>query len=93
MTDRKWYEDHDNLTGLARWLNGEYYFQSPDGVLYFFEKPWKYGREYGLWRLYEGTKDVTIRASVLEALDDEEMTAEEVLAAEEERNAQAHDQP
>jgi hypothetical protein len=48
-----WYEVHDNLCALARWLKYEGQWDGVGGVgnlLYFFEKPWKYDNE---WSAYQ----------------------------------------
>ena len=52
MTDRKWYESPDNVYDLAQWLDGEGYFDKTSDMLRFFEKPWKWDREFGLYQLW-----------------------------------------
>lgn len=97
MTDRKWYEandpvywyeTHDNLTGLANWLHHECcYFSDPGAMLYYFEKPWKWEREWALYQLWEkqhphfgDSKTIEFIERIIEAVDDPKMTAESLLA-------------
>lgn len=50
-----WFEVHDNLLALARWLKGEGQWDGVGGVgnlLYYFEKPWKYSNE---WNAYQAS--------------------------------------
>jgi hypothetical protein len=85
MSDRKWYETHDNLTGLANWLNCECcWFSDAAAVIYYFEKPWKWTREYELWQLAQ-RGFCTERC--IEAVDDPRMTAEQLEAELEEEGA------
>lgn len=44
-----WYFDRDSVLGLARWLHTEGQWDGAGGVkglIYFFEKPWKYDNEW-----------------------------------------------
>jgi len=44
-----WYTYHDKVTSLAHFLDLQDYFIGKNpvwNVIYFFEKPWKYEREY-----------------------------------------------
>ena len=46
-----WYESHENITRLGGWLLHEYLLPSDDpaaGLQYFYEKPWKYTKEWDL---------------------------------------------
>ena len=46
-------ETFDNVLGLASWLDSEICaFAKTSDVIYFFEKPWKWTREYGTWQLW-----------------------------------------
>ena len=49
----KWYNDHDNVVGLARWMEKMDLWVSTAEVIYFMEKPWKWTLEYELWVLYK----------------------------------------
>jgi hypothetical protein len=95
-----WHETHDNLVGLAEWLNSECCaFRDIEDCISFFEKPWKWTREYELWQLWvkadtrePGYRGMPIemrkfRERCIEAVDDEKMTAERLLAELEEKNA------
>ena len=42
----KWFESHDNLIELARWLLSVGWFKTSDDVIRFFEKPWKWEPEW-----------------------------------------------
>jgi len=91
MTERKWYETHDNLVGLAEWLNSECcYFSDAGAVIYFFEKPWKWNREYALWKLWNESKEPLFRETIVEAVFDDKITAEQLLAEQEETSAESN---
>jgi hypothetical protein len=50
MTDpTPWYADHDELVHFANVLVDTDWFESPRGVVYFFEKPWKWEPQHQLW--------------------------------------------
>jgi hypothetical protein len=102
-TSRKWYETHDNLTGLAQWLNSECcYFSDASAVIYYMEKPWKWTREFHLWQLYVKSLSAQARGQAIdtpeftqrciEAVDDEKVTAESLLAELEEEAPPEHPQ-
>lgn len=91
MDNRKWYETHDNLVGLAEWLDSECSnFIDASEAIRFFEKPWKWTREYDLWTLW--TKSLSARSRgnaidttdfsqrCIDAVNDEKMTAEQLRA-------------
>jgi len=49
IVETDWYTYHDKVTSLARFLDLQDYFRGKDpvgDVIYYFEKPWKYEREY-----------------------------------------------
>ena len=47
----EWYESHNELIGLALWLESKTKaFTDVLDVLQFFHKPWKWQREYDLWQ-------------------------------------------
>lgn len=48
-----WYEYQSNRNALARWLDDHSEFTNPSDVIYYFEKPWKYDRE---WDEYQAEK-------------------------------------
>ena len=55
--NNKWHEHVDNRVGLGGWLDAEGMFDGTTSVLAFFEKPWKWDREYWCWQLWL-TRDV-----------------------------------
>ena len=38
----RWYQDRENMTSIARILDGEFVFNKTSDVVYFMEKPWKW---------------------------------------------------
>lgn len=83
----KWYETHDNLVGLANWLNSECgYFSDASAAIYFFEKPWKWEREWGIWQAWQSAPVMSppkmreFKERCIEAVDDEKMNATDLLA-------------
>lgn len=77
MTDGMWYEDSSNVIGLATWLDDHSYFSDSQAVLRFFEKPWKWEREFELWDLFRSTRLIHLRSRCVESLDDN-TTAEQL---------------
>jgi len=48
-----WYDIHNNLTALARWLKYQGEWDGDGGVgnlIYYFEKPWKYDNEWNAFQ-------------------------------------------
>jgi len=84
MTDRSvkrnWHEVHDTRVALAEWLEGQRSFSTVANCILFFEKPWKWDREYALWRMWQvADRDSQRRERIIEALDDER-SAEDLMA-------------
>lgn len=78
--DIKWHETHDNLVGLASWLDSECYaFPDVSNCIRFFEKPWNWDREYDLWLLWQAADSDDVRERCIVAVD-ESLFAEQVLA-------------
>ena len=50
--DRQWYECIDNATGLAAWMVEECIFTTPEHVVYFFQKLWKWETEFHCYLAY-----------------------------------------
>lgn len=48
-TQSEWWNNEDNVFSLARHLIDNGYLESADDVYYFFEKPWKYNKQ---WETY-----------------------------------------
>jgi len=44
-----WYADHGEVVSLASILVGLDRLSTPHDVIYFFEKPWKWDREFRIW--------------------------------------------
>ena len=86
MTDRKWYESPDNVYDLAQWLDGEGYFDKTSDMLRFFEKPWKWIREFGLYQLWQKAVHPQLEELCVEAVFDNSKTAEDILAEQEEND-------
>lgn len=49
MTE-KWYQDYREVISFAEVLNQADEFSTPEDVIYFFEKPWKWTPEYISWK-------------------------------------------
>lgn len=47
-----WYNSHDNLVGFGGVLDDAGFFANTKDLLYFFEKPWKWGAEYVIWESF-----------------------------------------
>lgn len=49
--EQPWWERRGELLSLYEWLNerGESPAETPDGVVYFLEKPWKWEEEHDLY--------------------------------------------
>lgn len=78
MPDRKWYDNTDDVVSLAQWLHSECcYFLDVGSVIYFFEKPWKWTREFHIWQLAQ--RGVCTERCI-EAVDDPRMTADQLEA-------------
>ncbi len=83
MANAEWYETPANVLGLADWLNDGGWFSTPQDALRFFEKPWKWTREFGLWRLWreaDAANDEKLREAAVDALDDGNTAASDVRA-------------
>ena len=46
MNEEQWFADYANVLALANWLDDDGYFETPNAVIYFFSKPWKYEEEW-----------------------------------------------
>lgn len=42
-------QTYDKIAEFAHVLVDANWLDTAESVLYFFEKPWKYDREYGIW--------------------------------------------
>lgn len=73
-----WHEDHSNLIGLATWLESESLLGDASEAIAFFEKPWKWDREYHLWVLWKSSNDPDWQEHIVVSLI-EEKTAFEAL--------------
>ena len=65
-----WYENRDEVIGLAEWLESESCFPSIDACIRYFEKPWHWTREFELWQLWLDVTDPFLREQIVEAVDD-----------------------
>lgn len=81
MTEQMWYEDRDNLLGLAEWMDSECCFIDTSSVIRFFEKPWKWVREYELWKIWKDSQVPDVQQLCVEGLCDYDITAESVQNA------------
>ena len=45
-----WYESYSEVVSFARVLDAAGKFERTIDVIYYFEKPWKWGHEYSLWK-------------------------------------------
>jgi hypothetical protein len=72
-----WHEDYRDVVGLATWLDDHDYFPHTRAMLRFFEKPWKWKREFELWELFRSTRLIHLRSRCVESLDDN-TTAEQL---------------
>jgi len=43
---REWFENFDNVLGLAHWMADQGEFDDFDAILYYFGNPWKYEQEW-----------------------------------------------
>ena len=46
IMESKWYDDHEKVKRLAKWLVSGNEFATQTDLLYFFEKPWKWDEEW-----------------------------------------------
>lgn len=49
MTEDEWTNDRGELVDVGRMLNDAGCFPTPEDVLNYFEKPWKWSNERELW--------------------------------------------
>lgn len=70
-TAMKWHESHDNLCGLARWMESEDLWLNTGELVYFLEKPWKWTREFELWQLWQTQADVDRQQEIVVAVIEE----------------------
>lgn len=42
----EWYANHANVIQVATYLTNEGILTTPEDVIYLFEKPWKYSKEF-----------------------------------------------
>lgn len=49
MTDDEWTTDRGELAGVGRMLIEAGYFSTPEDMLDYIEKPWKWSGERDLW--------------------------------------------
>ena len=54
-----WYDNQAELLNLAKYLHDQDEFSDIDAVLYFFEKPWKWEKEYLEYKGKELIKNVS----------------------------------
>lgn len=76
-----WWEDRDNVTALAEWMDFECYFNDASSAIRLFEKPWKWTREFGLYQAHEATDVEELRERLVDAIHDDNLSGEEVVAA------------
>lgn len=72
-----WHEIYDNVIGLGSWLENEVcYFSDTTRMLEYFEKPWKWTREYELYCAWSETHkdEETLRECLIEAVSDDKQT-------------------
>ena len=50
MRPREWYEDHENLAELYRWLEARCEAPAGDDIARFLEEPWKWTPEFNEMR-------------------------------------------
>lgn len=76
MSD-KWFDTFDNVLGLALWLDFSEIsaFQDSRDVIYFFEKPWKWDREYHIWQLWNKADTDEQREFIVEGEMNEDTAA------------------
>jgi len=75
-----WHQDPANVLQLATWLNSESYFESTDAMLSFFEKPWKWGREWELCLAASATDDRELKEAFFVAVMEGETVEEATVA-------------
>jgi len=51
MSAPAWHEERGEVLAFARAMSAAHEFDGPDGVIYYFEKPWKWDREHDAWVL------------------------------------------
>lgn len=64
----KWYETYDNVVTLAEWLDMLCEFNETSDVIRFFEKPWKWDREWNLFQQW--TTSIEDRNLIIERLEE-----------------------
>jgi len=78
-----WYDNQDNVRSLAEFLDSECcYFTDTAAVIRFFDKPWKWSRE---WEIFEAwlkseRDESLLRQICVEAIEDKNMTYSDVQA-------------
>ena len=76
----QWHEVSDNVLGLATWLDGFCFFANTTDLLRYFDKPWKWQREYELYQRWSQSSDTDEREACQTAAA-EETTVEAILNA------------
>ena len=66
----EWHGDYDNVLALANWLDDESCFESATDAIYFFEKPWKWSREWELYQAHESTADPKLKRLLVVAVEE-----------------------
>tara|TARA_R100000458_G_C8264109_1_gene239356 strand:- start:276 stop:455 length:180 start_codon:yes stop_codon:yes gene_type:complete len=46
LYEAKWFDEHGNVLALARHMVSEGLIETPEELICFFEKPWKWGNEW-----------------------------------------------
>lgn len=68
--EKEWYDNNDNCLELARVLNEEGEFNTVHSVIRFFEKTWKWEKEW--FQLCEARKQGLTYSQYLDYLEDME---------------------
>ena len=54
--DVRWYEYVSNVSDLAEWMTEECLFTTPEQVVRFFQKPWKWEVEFHCYQAHKNAK-------------------------------------
>ena len=74
-----WHETYDNVIGLFLWLERYCFPDWPaDEALSAMQKPWKYGREYEIWRLWQELPTGSANAAICIDAIEGKTTADEL---------------
>lgn len=71
-----WHDDRSNLIALAEFLDDEcVYFLDTAVVIRFFEKPWKWTREWEIFQVWRDSErdESLLRQLCVEAIEDDSM--------------------